>query len=64
MVHATPAVKNNIDSEVEVTSWKRKERVVDRVLLLRLDLFFFLSVFSFTHIHESQDCRGRGRAIF
>ena len=45
MVHATPTVKNNIDSEVEVTSWKRKERVVDRVLLLRLDLFFFCLCF-------------------
>ena len=26
--------------------------------------FFFLSGFSFTNIHESQDCRGRGRGIF
>ena len=25
--------------------------------------FFFLSGFSFTNIHESQDCRGRGRAF-
>ena len=25
--------------------------------------FFFLSGFSFTTIHESQDCRGRGRAF-
>ena len=24
---------------------------------------FFLSAFSFTTIHESQDCRGRGRAF-
>ena len=24
---------------------------------------FFLSGFSFTNIHESQDCRGRGRAF-
>ena len=26
-------------------------------------LFFFLSGFSFTNIHGSQDCRGRGRAF-
>ena len=26
--------------------------------------FFLLSGFSFTNIHESQDCRGRGRACF
>ena len=26
-------------------------------------VFFFLSGFSFTNIHESQDCRGRGRAF-
>ena len=26
-------------------------------------LFFFLSGFSFTNIHESQDCRGRGEGI-
>ena len=26
--------------------------------------FFFLSGFSFTTIHESQDCRGRGRVFF
>ena len=26
--------------------------------------FFFLSVFSFTNIHESQDCRRRGRHFF
>ena len=25
--------------------------------------FFFLSGFYFTNIHESQDCRGRGRAF-
>ena len=25
--------------------------------------FFFLSGFSFTNIHESQDCRGRGRVF-
>ena len=25
--------------------------------------FFFLSRFSFTNIHESQDCRGRGKAF-
>ena len=25
--------------------------------------FFFLCGFSFTNIHESQDCRGRGRAF-
>ena len=25
--------------------------------------FFFLSGFSFTNIHESQDCRGRGSAF-
>ena len=25
--------------------------------------FFFLSGFSFTNIHESQDCRGKGRAF-
>ena len=25
--------------------------------------FLFLSGFSFTNIHESQDCRGRGRAF-
>ena len=25
--------------------------------------FFFLSGFSFTNIHESQDCKGRGRAF-
>ena len=25
--------------------------------------FFFLSGFSFTNIQESQDCRGRGRAL-
>ena len=25
--------------------------------------FFFLSKFSFTTIHESQDCRGRGRTF-
>ena len=30
-----------------------------------LTLFWlFLSGFSFTNIHESQDCRGRGRAFF
>ena len=28
-----------------------------------LTLFFFLPGFSFTNIHESQDCRGRGRAF-
>ena len=27
------------------------------------ELFFFLSGFSFTNIHESLDCRGRGRAF-
>ena len=26
-------------------------------------LFFFLSGFSLTNIHESQDCRGTGRAF-
>ena len=26
-------------------------------------IYFFLSGFSFTNIHESQDCRGRGRAF-
>ena len=26
--------------------------------------FFFLCGFSFTNIHESQDCRGRGRHLF
>ena len=25
--------------------------------------FFFLSGFSFTTVHKSQDCRGRGRAF-
>ena len=28
------------------------------------ETFFLLSGFSFTTIHESQDCRGRGRAFF
>ena len=28
-----------------------------------LILFFFLAGFSFTTVHESQDCRGRGRAF-
>ena len=27
------------------------------------DFFFFLSGFSFMNIHESQDCKGRGRAF-
>ena len=31
--------------------------------LLEYLIFFFLSGFSFTTIHESQDCRGRGRAF-
>ena len=34
MVHAATHVENNISSEVEVTSWKRKKRVLDGVLLL------------------------------
>ena len=31
--------------------------------LKNIFLFFFLSRFSFTNIHESLDCRGRGRAF-
>ena len=27
------------------------------------EIIFFISGFSFTNIHESQDCRGRGRAF-
>ena len=30
-------------------------------VIKRLMYFFFLSGFSFTHIHNSQDSRGRGR---
>ena len=29
----------------------------------KLNDFFFLCGFSFTNIHESQDCRGRGRVF-
>ena len=33
------------------------------VKILFFRLFFFLSGFCFTNIHESQDCKGRGKGI-
>ena len=35
----------------------------DLLLWMFLEMFFFQSGFSFTTIHESQDCTGRGRAF-
>ena len=35
-----------------------------KILYWSLVFFFFRSVFFFTTIHESQDCKGRGRAFF
>ena len=37
-----------------------KKRNIVKIIL---KFFFFLSGFSFTNIHESLDCRGRGRAF-
>ena len=33
------------------------------VTFVKSSIFFFLSGFSFTNIHKSQDCRGRGRVF-
>ena len=42
----------------------RKDIEVDiDVQSIVITTFFFLSGFSFTNIHKSQDCRGRGRAF-
>ena len=38
-------------------------RIYDMMKLKKEKQFFFLYWFSFTNIHESQDCRGRGRAF-
>ena len=42
------------------SSWKQPFRRECRKLF---DKFFFLSGFSLTNIHESQNCRRRGRAF-
>ena len=36
---------------------------LSKIILVGPLLFFFSSGFSFLTIHESQDCRGRGRAF-
>ena len=38
-------------------------QIIKQDPMLQRDLFFFLSGFSFTNIHESQDCRGTGRVF-
>ena len=37
--------------------------LVNFAKIFKSTYFFFLCWFSFTNIHESQDCRGRGRAF-
>ena len=42
---------------------RSRANIAQVIFLCNVLLFFFLLGFSFTTIHESQDCRGRGRAF-
>ena len=47
----------------KIISIVRKDNIKNHGDFIVGIVFFFLSGFSFTTIHESQDCRGRGRAF-
>ena len=54
-------LKQNIKAKINKRAYiLNKKRTKEQRSLF---FFFFLSGFSFANIHESQDCKGRGRAF-
>ena len=52
---------SNIEKILEKLIYKRLCAPFIITMTLFITFFFFLCGFSFTSIHESQDCRGKGR---
>ena len=50
-------------NEKGVQSCRKAKKYYERFSKNEVIRFFFLSGFCFTSIHESQDCKGRGRAF-
>ena len=63
-------MSNTVRDTLDLSGFDPTNYGVDEEATVPLDdiqtgimFLFFLSGFSFTNIHESQDCRGKGRAF-
>ena len=55
-----------LSTAIQMVKWKAFWKMDGRTKFTQVTnnlFFFFLSEFSFTNIHDSQDCTGRGRAF-
>ena len=66
MVENVIQIKSGITTNVDVSAKIGENIMCAKKIIFEIlvhAFFFFLSGFSFMNIHESQDCRGRGRAF-